>query len=438
MRSILFIFFSVFLAHLAHGQFPDAYTSYLTGDTLDADVQPDFGICMMGGGIESDAAMVWFLEKANGGDVVVIRTSGTDGYNNYMFNQLGVTLNSVETIVFHSAEAATDTNVIKSLNRAEAIWIAGGDQSDYVDYWLGTPVEDAINNLILEKGGAIGGSSAGMAILSQGYYTAHNGTIDSPIALSYPFSNRITLGWDDFLSVPFLGNTVTDTHFNERTRYGRLTTFMARLINDHGLDYVRGIGVNKHVAVVIDGEGIARAYGDYPQYSDEFVYFLQSNCEVTQIPEIIQNDQALTWNRMNRAVKVYRLPATPSAANYFDLNDWRGGEGGEWQNWYVVNGELTMVGNQLIPNCMVGLREENKADLKIYPNPTSEKLTIELNRVGTAMWQVIDVSGRMILSGQIDSNKSESIDVSSLHPGIYNLVLNSDQKTISSRFLKIR
>lgn len=438
MRSILLFLFGISLAHLAHGQSTDVYTSYLTGNPQDTVVQPDFGICMMGGGQESDPAMTWFLEKANGGDVVVIRASGSNGYNNYMYNQLGVTLNSVETIVFHSAEAATDPYVIERLNGAEAIWIAGGDQSKYVDYWLGTPVEDAINNLMLVKGGAVGGTSAGMAILSQGYYSAQNSSVTSPTALSYPFSNAITLGWDDFLHTPFLQNTITDTHFNERTRYGRLTTFMARLIHDHDLDYVRGIGANTHVAIAIDGDGIARAYGDYPDYSDEFVYFLQSNCEVSQTPEIIQNDQPLTWDRSQKAVKVYKLPATPSGENYFDLNDWRGGEGGEWQNWYVSDGSLTMVENQMIPNCVVGLLDRRKDDFKVYPNPAFDKLTLELAKAGIADWQIIDISGRMVLTGRIDASISQHIDISSLNDGVYNVVLNSDYRSISSTFLKVR
>jgi len=438
MRSILlFILFSV-LSHLMCGQSTDVYTSYLTGSDQDTVVQFNFGICMMGGGVESDPAMTWFLEKANGGDVVVIRASGSNGYNNYMFNQLGVTLNSVETIVFHSAAAASDPYVIERLNGAEAIWIAGGDQSKYVDYWLGSQVEDAINTLILEKGGAIGGTSAGMAILSQGYFSAQNGGITSPTALSYPYSSAMTLGWDDFLETPFLENTITDTHFNTRTRYGRLVTFMARLIHDQDLEYVRGIGANEHVAIAIDETGIARAYGDYPQYSDEFAYFLQSNCEVIQIPETISNEQPLTWNRLNRAVKVYKLPATSSGENYFDLNDWRDGEGGEWQNWYVVDGELTMIEDQQMPSCMVGILEKSQDHFKLYPNPASEELTIELIEIGIANWQVIDVSGRILLSGRMDANRTESVDVSSLSAGVYNLVLSSDNKTFSSPFLKTR
>ena len=37
----------------------------------------------MGGASENDAAMAWFLERAGGGDVLVLRASGSDGYNDY-------------------------------------------------------------------------------------------------------------------------------------------------------------------------------------------------------------------------------------------------------------------------------------------------------------------------------------------------------------------
>ena len=43
--------------------------------------------------------MQWFLEQANGGDVLVLRASGSDGYNQYLYNDLGINVNSVESIV---------------------------------------------------------------------------------------------------------------------------------------------------------------------------------------------------------------------------------------------------------------------------------------------------------------------------------------------------
>src|SRR5690606_12956236 len=94
-------------------------------------------------------------------------------------------------------------------------------------------------------------TSAGMAIMSQAYFSAQNGSITSDEALENPFDNSLTLGWNDFVDAPFLQNTVTDTHFNERNRYARLMTFMARLVSDHSLEYVRGVASNEHVAIAI-------------------------------------------------------------------------------------------------------------------------------------------------------------------------------------------
>src|SRR5690606_29614016 len=116
--SIILSFFS----------FSQDYTSYFTGSATNADVTALGGICLMGGASESDEAMTWFLNQANGGDVLVLRASGSDGYNDYLYTDLGVTVNSVETIVFHNAAASNETYIQDKIKNAEAIWIAGGDQ----------------------------------------------------------------------------------------------------------------------------------------------------------------------------------------------------------------------------------------------------------------------------------------------------------------------
>jgi hypothetical protein len=93
------------------------YTSYLTGSATDVVTQPDGGVCLMGGATEDDNAMTWFLEQANGGDILVLRASGSDGYNDYFYTDLGVTVNSVETIVFNDATASSETYIHQKLNK---------------------------------------------------------------------------------------------------------------------------------------------------------------------------------------------------------------------------------------------------------------------------------------------------------------------------------
>ena len=52
------------------------YALYNTGATEDGDFQSSGGVCLMGGAGEDDNAMAWFLERADGGDVLVLRCSG--------------------------------------------------------------------------------------------------------------------------------------------------------------------------------------------------------------------------------------------------------------------------------------------------------------------------------------------------------------------------
>ena len=149
-----------------------SFNSYFIGNELDVTVASLGGICLMGGAAEDDNAMKWFLERANGGDVLVIRASGSDGYNNYLYNDLGTEVNSVETIVFNTPLGSNSSYIHEKIQKAEAIWIAGGDQWDYVNYWRGTPVDSLINIAISERNITIGGTSAGMAVLGGAYFSA--------------------------------------------------------------------------------------------------------------------------------------------------------------------------------------------------------------------------------------------------------------------------
>jgi len=411
-----------------------SYTSFFTGNEENIDAQPEFGLCLMGGAGESDEAMTWFLEKANGGDVVVIRTSGSDGYNDYMFSDLGVDVNSVETILFNEPEASTDPYVIDKLNNAEAIWMAGGNQATYVSYWKDTPVEDAINNLLNEIGGPVGGISAGTAVMGQGYFGAVAGTITQEEALANPFDNSLILGWDDFIQAPFMENVITETHTNDpdRIRYGRIFSFMARLGYDQGIRPL-GMAPNEYCAIAINADGIARAFGEFPDFEDDYVYFLQPNCEGPQGPEIIEEDTPLTWNRGGEAVKVYRLPATISGENFFDLNDWNTGSGGEWENWYAIEGELTRDSEPEAPDCFLSVVENGVSPLLVYPNPAQTQLHLDGDFEPNARFEIFDLAGRMVNRGSL---ANASIDVRGLSSGIYRLSVNSGIKVFSSSFVK--
>jgi cyanophycinase-like exopeptidase len=315
------------------------YSSYFTGNTTDIQVSANGGICLMGGSTEDDNAMKWFLQRANGGDVLVIRTSGSDGYNDYLYSQLGISVNSVETIVFNNPSAVNDAYVHQKIKGAEALWIAGGNQWNYVSYWRDSPVDSLINEGLLNRNMAIGGTSAGMAILGGHYFSAHYGTVSSATALSNPFDNDVTVDNTPFIDLPLLSDVVTDTHYDDPDRKGRHVVFMARMLNDHGT-IAKGIACDEYTAVCIDENGIASVYGEYPNYDDN-AYFLQVNCEYKfNFPETILSNTPLTWNVNGEALKVYHTKGTTSGSQQFDLNNWTDGTGGNWQHWYVNSGTL--------------------------------------------------------------------------------------------------
>ncbi len=187
IKTLLFILLPFF-------GFSQGYTSYFTGNSTNVTTNPEFGVCLMGGATEHDNAMIWLLQKANGGDVVVLRSSGSNGYNDYLYTDLGVTVNSVETLVITSVAGATNPYVLDKVSKAEMIWFAGGDQWNYVSFFKNNALEDILNNHINVKNAPIGGTSAGMAILGQQYFSAQNGSITSAQALNNPYHANITIG----------------------------------------------------------------------------------------------------------------------------------------------------------------------------------------------------------------------------------------------------
>src|SRR5437899_3103019 len=144
------------------------YDSFIVGNPADAPQSPGMssGLVLMGGGLDVDEAYQWMCQRAGGGDFVVIRTTGTDAYNPYI-QQLCPQMDSVETIIITTTTGANSTYVRDQIHNAEALWIAGGDQSTYVDLWRGTAVQTEVNYLLNGKGAPVGGTSAVRAVLSR-------------------------------------------------------------------------------------------------------------------------------------------------------------------------------------------------------------------------------------------------------------------------------
>jgi cyanophycinase len=232
---------------------------HFVGDPKDAEVQPcGPALLLMGGGRDVDAAFRWWRPYMAGGDVVVLRTSGGAGYNDYLLNTIGG-CDSVETLLVTSRALANDARVAKSLAGAEAIFLAGGDQATYLANWRGTAVEKGLRAAWKRKA-AIGGTSAGLAVLGQFVFSARKGTIRSGQALADPHHERLTLS-GPLLGAPLLARVITDSHFSQRKRLGRLVTFLARLRSEAKHSSPIGLGIDERTALVVGPEGRAAVLG---------------------------------------------------------------------------------------------------------------------------------------------------------------------------------
>lgn len=418
--------------------FGQGYTSYFTGNPTNITTNPEFGVCMMGGATEHDNAMIWLLNKANGGDVVVLRSSGSNGYNDYLYTQLGVSVNSVETLVITSVAGATNPYVLDKVANAEMIWFAGGDQWNYVSYFKDNALEDLINYHVNVKHAPIGGTSAGMAILGGKYFSAQNGTVTSAQAMANPYASNVTLGGytgmpdNDFLNIPFLTNVITDTHYDNPDRRGRHAAFMARF---KILTTIYGIACNEYVAVCVGNDGFAHVYGDYPNYQ-EYAYFIQPNCLWWNSVENCQPNQPLTWDFGGAALITYKVPGTMNGTNYFDLNNWGNWAndtnfGGSWENWSVNNGVFASVpGTGLSPSCALNTNDFDDLKFVVYPNPATIFIEISGNTIDKI--EIYSVLGNKILTKE----NTNTIDVSSFEKGIYLLKIYSDGKQTIKKMVK--
>lgn len=313
-------------------------------------------IALVGGGYDVGEAFRWMIaragiSKSTGGRFVIIRATGTAAYNPYIYSRLGqvdstspkgyemvggadLGLTSVETLIIPNRAAAEDPFVLKVIGRASAIFIAGGDQADYYNYWQSTPLNSAIQKAVT-AGIPVGGTSAGTAMLGQYAFAALNGAVETPAALSDPFNRAITIDplntssrkfvqTGSFLNIASLGKTVTDMHLNTRDRLGRLFSFVARIGKGctggvENVGDVVGLGIDEETALLISGApGATRAELVANPYNAENTtanYTAQNSAyfvKYTGAPTQCVAGKPLVDNS---GIQVYRLSAQPNKAS---------------------------------------------------------------------------------------------------------------------------
>ena len=264
-------------------------TRYLTGNPGDVSSGPLAGpaLNLGGGGTDVDAALQAMIDLARGCtscatkvDVVILRASGADGYNDYIFAMNGV--DSVESLVITKASEANSAAVVATVTNAEVVFFAGGDQCDYVTLFKGGALEAAVES-VYARGGSIGGTSAGMAIQGEFIYNGCTGSATSAEILANPFHRNATFTYDYF-SWNDMGDVLTEQHLVTRDRMGRLYGFLARQIQDGKTPSALGVAADEVTSIVVDKNGLATVYGTGNAYfvlADHFPEVCQARTPLT-------------------------------------------------------------------------------------------------------------------------------------------------------------
>jgi cyanophycinase-like exopeptidase len=201
------------------------------------------------------------------GNVVVLKASGERDYSDDFYRD-GRFAWVQEILIPPCATRAEVDAMAQYVDDADAVLFAGGDQSHYTA-WKGSALIRAVRRLYA-RGGVVGGGSAGLAIQGAVIYDSaaadrlhpndDNYAVTTSNAAPNPLEPEISFTAHLF-DWPVLRDTITDTHFVVRDRFGRLIVFLARIVHDRlGTAPVYGLGVDEGSTVLVEPDGTATVH----------------------------------------------------------------------------------------------------------------------------------------------------------------------------------
>ena len=197
-------------------------------------------LVIVGGALDDPEIIERFIELAGGADapIVIIPTAGAgEHYDQYYpgarrWREAGA--NDVTVVHTRDRNEANRDEFIEPIRRARGVWFPGGRQWRLADAYLDTRTEVEIEK-VLERGGVVGGSSAGATI--QGSYLVRGDTK----------TNTIMMG-DHVEGFGLLKNVAIDQHLLARNRHFDLIPVIEKF------PHLLGIGIDEDTAIVVQGD----------------------------------------------------------------------------------------------------------------------------------------------------------------------------------------
>jgi cyanophycinase len=202
-----------------------------------------------GGNLNGSGIQEKFIELAGGPEkhFVIVPTAGgnrnprgeliTYEEQTIVAPWLKLGVKNVRMLHTHDPKVADTEEFAKVLRTADGVWFNGGRQWNIVDSYAGTLAYREFLK-VLERGGVIGGSSAGATI--QGDYLVRGDTAGPNVMMTSEPNHQ-----DGF---KFLRKTAIDQHINTRNRWDDLIPLIQKYPS------LLGIGLSEATAIVVRGD----------------------------------------------------------------------------------------------------------------------------------------------------------------------------------------
>ena len=217
--------------------------------------EPEYGppkgtLVIQGGGTDVDTGIFeTFINKAGGlgAKIIVVPTAGGNKNNDGTWKvykeeeviapckKLGAT--NVHMLHTYDPKIADTEDFAKTLRDANAVWFVGGRQWNIVDSYANTLTLKEFHK-VLERGGVIGGSSAGASI--QGDYLVRGAVSGSEVVMAPEPEHQHGFA--------FLRKSAIDQHINTRLRWDDIIPLIKKYPN------LLGIGLSEATAIVVTGD----------------------------------------------------------------------------------------------------------------------------------------------------------------------------------------
>lgn len=233
MNLKVFVIFSLLLC------VPAAYMFSQDERVINTTSGPASGsLVIAGGGRLSDTIIRRFIELAGGPEASIVLVPTAEGAGSYPESAADFlkSRGAKNVIILHtgSRDTANTEAFTKPLENATGVWFGGGRQWRLVDSYGGTRTEEMFR-MVLERGGVIGGSSAGATI--QGSFLVRGDTKN----------NQVMMG-DHQEGFGYIRNIAIDQHVLARNRQFD----MFEVLKAHpGL---LGISIDENTAAIVIGD----------------------------------------------------------------------------------------------------------------------------------------------------------------------------------------